>query len=161
GLPLGVLSALYRDSPIDHLARLVSLVGVSIPIFWLATVSLVVFYATLSLAPGPGRLGPQIGAPPSVTGFYVSDSLLAGRGVAVRPLASRAAGAGAEQFHHGPGHPGHALLDARGPVPGLHAHGACERVDRVCDRGAPCAAQRAHPHHHHPRSGLRRPTIWS
>ncbi len=80
GLPLGVLSALYRDGPIDHLARLVSLVGVSIPIFWLATVSLVIFYATLGLAPGPGRLGPQIAAPPGVTGFYVLDSLLAGDG---------------------------------------------------------------------------------
>ncbi len=78
GLPLGVFSALYRDGPIDHLARLVSLIGVSIPIFWLATVSLVVFYAALNLAPGPGRLGPQIGAPPSVTGFYLIDALLAG-----------------------------------------------------------------------------------
>jgi len=80
GLPLGVLSALHRDGPIDHLARLVSLVGVSIPIFWLATVSLVIFYAALGLAPGPGRLGPQIAAPPGVTGFYVIDSLLAGDG---------------------------------------------------------------------------------
>lgn len=78
GLPLGVFSALYRDGPIDHLARLVSLIGVSIPIFWLATVSLVVFYATLNLAPGPGRLGPQIGAPHGVTGFYLIDALLAG-----------------------------------------------------------------------------------
>ena len=78
GLPLGVFSALYRDGPIDHLARLVSLIGVSIPIFWLATVSLVVFYAALNLAPGPGRLGPQIGAPPRVTGFYLIDALLAG-----------------------------------------------------------------------------------
>lgn len=78
GLPLGVLSAIYRDGPIDHLGRLVSLIGVSIPIFWLATVSLVVFYAALSLAPGPGRLGPGVSAPPGVTGFYAIDSLLAG-----------------------------------------------------------------------------------
>jgi peptide/nickel transport system permease protein len=84
GLPLGVFSALYRDGPIDHLARLVSLIGVSIPIFWLATVSLVVFYATLNLAPGPGRLGPQIAAPPGVTGFYLIDSLLAGEVVTFR-----------------------------------------------------------------------------
>jgi peptide/nickel transport system permease protein len=84
GLPLGVLSALHRDGPIDHLARLVSLVGVSIPIFWLATVSLVVFYAALSLAPGPGRLGPQISAPPGVTGFYVIDSLLSGNVLTLR-----------------------------------------------------------------------------
>src|SRR5215213_7932299 len=56
GLPLGVFSALHRDGPIDHLARIVSLVGVSIPIFWLATVSLVIFYATLQIAASPGRL---------------------------------------------------------------------------------------------------------
>ena len=84
GLPLGVLSALYRDSPIDHLARLVSLVGVSIPIFWLATVSLVVFYAALSLAPGPGRLGPQVPMPPGLTGFYVIDSLVTGHFATMR-----------------------------------------------------------------------------
>src|SRR5690349_14770562 len=49
GLPLGVLSALHRDRPIDHVARFVSLIGVSTPIFWLATISLVIFYATLHL----------------------------------------------------------------------------------------------------------------
>lgn len=84
GLPLGVLSALYRDGPIDHLARLVSLVGVSIPIFWLATVSLVVFYATLQIAVGPGRLAPQMPPPPFVTGFYVVDSVLARDWVTLR-----------------------------------------------------------------------------
>jgi peptide/nickel transport system permease protein len=78
GLPLGTFAAIYRDGPIDHLARLVSLVGVSIPIFWLATVSLVIFYAALQLAVGPGRLGPQLQAPPPATGFLTVDSLLAG-----------------------------------------------------------------------------------
>jgi peptide/nickel transport system permease protein len=78
GLPLGVLSAIYRDSPVDHLARMVSLIGVSIPIFWLATVSLVVFYWALGIAPGPGRLGSGVAAPRPLTGFYLIDSLLAG-----------------------------------------------------------------------------------
>jgi peptide/nickel transport system permease protein len=78
GLPLGILAAIYRDGPIDHVARLLSLVGVSIPIFWLAAVALVVFYAALQIAVGPGRLGPQIQAPPPVTGFLTLDSLLAG-----------------------------------------------------------------------------------
>jgi peptide/nickel transport system permease protein len=78
GLPLGVLAAVKRDGPIDHVARLVSLVGVSIPIFWLAAVALVIFYATLQIAVGPGRLGPQIQAPPVVTGFLTIDSLFAG-----------------------------------------------------------------------------------
>lgn len=78
GLPLGTFAALHRDGPIDHLARLVSLVGVSIPIFWLATVSLVIFYAALQIAVGPGRLGPQVRPPPPVTGFLTVDSLIAG-----------------------------------------------------------------------------------
>jgi peptide/nickel transport system permease protein len=78
GLPLGILSALNRNGPLDHVARFVSLIGVSIPIFWLATVSLVVFYAALQVAVGPGRLGPQAQPPPPVTGFLTVDSLLAG-----------------------------------------------------------------------------------
>ena len=78
GLPLGTFAALHRDGLVDHVARLVSLVGVSIPIFWLATVSLVIFYAALQVAVGPGRLGPQVAAPPPSTGFLTVDSLLAG-----------------------------------------------------------------------------------
>ena len=78
GIPLGILAAVRRDGPIDHLARAVSLVGVSIPIFWLATVSLVLFYATLHWTVGPGRLGPQIERPDVVTGMFTIDSLLAG-----------------------------------------------------------------------------------
>lgn len=41
---LGTLSALYRDSPIDYLARLIAVLGVSIPGFWLALV-LILFFA--------------------------------------------------------------------------------------------------------------------
>jgi peptide/nickel transport system permease protein len=78
GLPLGILAAVRRDGPIDHLARMVSLIGVSIPIFWLATVSLVLFYATLHWTVGPGRLGPQIERPEYVTGLFTVDSLLEG-----------------------------------------------------------------------------------
>ncbi len=78
GLPLGIFAAIRRDGPIDHLARLVSLIGVSIPIFWLATVSLVLFYATLHWTVGPGRLGPQMERPDFVTGLFTVDSLLDG-----------------------------------------------------------------------------------
>ncbi len=84
GLPLGVCAAVYRDGPIDHLARMVSLVGVSIPIFWLAAVSLVIFYAALQIAVGPGRLGPQLQAPPPTTGFLTLDTLLDGDLVSFR-----------------------------------------------------------------------------
>src|SRR5206468_7838756 len=36
GIPLGIVAAVKRDSWIDHAARLVSLIGVSSPTFWLA-----------------------------------------------------------------------------------------------------------------------------
>ena len=78
GVPLGVAAAVWRETVIDHVARLVTLIGVSIPTFWFATVSLVLFYATLHWTVGPSRLGPQIPAPPFVTGFFTIDSLLAG-----------------------------------------------------------------------------------
>lgn len=78
GLPLGIFAAVRRDGPIDHLARMISLIGVSIPIFWLATVSLVLFYATLHWTVGPGRLGPQVERPEYVTGLLTVDSLLEG-----------------------------------------------------------------------------------
>ncbi|HEV8673774.1 MAG TPA: ABC transporter permease [Methylomirabilota bacterium] len=77
GVPLGIFAAIQRDGPVDHVARLVSLVGVSIPIFWLATVSLVLFYATLHWTVGPGRLGPQVDAPARLTGLYTVDAAVA------------------------------------------------------------------------------------
>ncbi|HTI83420.1 MAG TPA: ABC transporter permease [Acetobacteraceae bacterium] len=78
GIPLGILAAVKRDSWIDHLARVVSLLGVSSPTFWLAFILLAVFYGYLQIAPGPGRLDPIALPPPTVTGFYLIDSALAG-----------------------------------------------------------------------------------
>jgi peptide/nickel transport system permease protein len=77
GVPLGVAAAVWRETIIDHAARLMSLIGVSIPTFWFATVSLVLFYATLHWTVGPRRLGPDTQPPPYVTGFYTVDSLVA------------------------------------------------------------------------------------
>ena len=78
GIPLGIVAAVRRDSWIDHLARLVSLLGVSAPTFWLAFILLVVFYGKLQIAPGPGRLDPIALPPQGGTGFYLIDTLLAG-----------------------------------------------------------------------------------
>ncbi|MFL5122921.1 MAG: ABC transporter permease [Microvirga sp.] len=78
GIPLGVLAAVKRDTLIDHLARFVSLLGVSSPSFWLAFVLLTVFYGGLQIAPGPGRLGIADIPPTAVTGLYLIDAALAG-----------------------------------------------------------------------------------
>ena len=75
GVPLGVTAAIYRESVVGHVARMISLTGVSLPIFWLATVSLVILHATLQWTVGPSRLSPQLDAPPFVTGLHTVDSL--------------------------------------------------------------------------------------
>jgi peptide/nickel transport system permease protein len=78
GIPLGVLAAVKRDTWVDHMARVVSLLGVSSPTFWLAFILLAIFYGWLQIAPGPGRLDPIALAPPTVTGSFLIDSALAG-----------------------------------------------------------------------------------
>jgi peptide/nickel transport system permease protein len=78
GIPLGIVAAVRRDTWIDHTARLVSLIGVSSPTFWLAFIMLALFYGGLQIAPGPGRLDPIALPPPTVTGLFLVDSALAG-----------------------------------------------------------------------------------
>jgi len=78
GVALGVFSAVYQNSLIDHVARVVSLIGVSMPVFWLGLVLLLVFYFKLGWAPAPGRLDLMLVEPDRVTGFLLIDSVIAG-----------------------------------------------------------------------------------
>ncbi|MFO1303812.1 MAG: ABC transporter permease [Burkholderiales bacterium] len=84
GIPFGIVAAIKRDSWVDHAARFVSLIGVSSPVFWLAFIALTVFYGWLQIAPGPGRLDPIDLPPPTVTGFFLLDSVIAGDWEALR-----------------------------------------------------------------------------
>lgn len=77
GIPLGVLSAVYRNSPIDHFSRVLSLLGVSMPVFWLGLVLLLIFYFKLGWLPEPGRLDVMLIEPDRVTGIILIDSLIA------------------------------------------------------------------------------------
>lgn len=77
GLLLGVLSAVYKDSWLDHIARIISLVGVSMPAFWLGLVLLLIFYFKLGWLPEPGRLDIIMIEPERVTGLLLVDSLIA------------------------------------------------------------------------------------
>lgn len=88
GVPLGVIAAVRRDSWIDHVARLVSLIGVSSPTFWLAFIVLAIFYGGLQIAPGPGRLDPIAFAPDGVTGLFLIDSIIAGDWATFRDAAA-------------------------------------------------------------------------
>ncbi len=78
GVTLGVVAAHYRDRAADHLARLLALIGSSLPVFWSGLILLFVFWYTLRILPSPGRLDTRSTAPPFVTGFYTIDSVVAG-----------------------------------------------------------------------------------
>ena len=79
GVPLGILSAVHRDRPIDHIGRIVGVAGVAMPSFWTGLLLIFVFFYLLGIAPAPlGRLGSGLSPPTPVTGLYVVDSLLTG-----------------------------------------------------------------------------------
>jgi peptide/nickel transport system permease protein len=78
GVPLGVLAALKHNRAPDAIARGVSLFGASVPVFYLALLSLYVVSFRLQLLPFGGRLGPGVDPPHHITGLYTVDSLLQG-----------------------------------------------------------------------------------
>lgn len=89
GIPLGVVSALRRNSMIDHALRVVTVSGLAIPSFWLAIQLQYLFAMTVQWAPLNGRMdgfGPE-----TISGLMVLDSLLGGDmeslGSALRHLA--------------------------------------------------------------------------
>jgi peptide/nickel transport system permease protein len=79
GVPLGVLAAVRQGTRTDHTIRVVCLAGHSVPIFLLALLALLVFYATLGIAPGPGRQDVVFeDTVPAVTNLLTVDALIAG-----------------------------------------------------------------------------------
>ncbi len=78
GVGLGILAAIRQNRLTDHLLRVLSLTGVSMPTFWLALVALYVFFFRLAWLPGTGRLDPQFSEPRHRTGFFTIDALLQG-----------------------------------------------------------------------------------
>ena len=78
GVALGIYSARSRNRIGDHLIRLVSLGGISMPSFWLALLFQMVFFLWLGWLPGGGRLSPGVTPPIQITGLYVLDSVLTG-----------------------------------------------------------------------------------
>lgn len=79
GVPLGVFAAVNKDRWLDHVVRVFSLFGHSMPIFWTGMIALIVFYAHLGLVGGSGRMDQfYIGLVEERTGFLLIDSLIAG-----------------------------------------------------------------------------------
>lgn len=82
GVPLGALAGYRHNTFIDLGTMLGSLVGVSMPIFWLALMLLWVFGLKLGWFPTTGRLDPDVELK-TITNLYVLDSLLTGNGQAL------------------------------------------------------------------------------
>ncbi len=79
GVPMGVIAAVNKDRWPDHVVRVLSLFGHSMPIFWTGMIALIVLYAKLGLVGGSGRMDQfYIGLVPETTGFLLIDSLLSG-----------------------------------------------------------------------------------
>ncbi len=78
GIPAGVLSATARNRLPDIIVRIVSLIGGSVPIFWLGLILIGFFYGRLGWLPGGARIDRFIPAPTTITGLFTLDSLLTG-----------------------------------------------------------------------------------
>jgi peptide/nickel transport system permease protein len=79
GITFGVIAAMRRNRPADHVLRVVSLGGISMPTFWIALVALYLGFFKLGWFPGADRLDPGVLPPPHKTGLYTIDALLAGK----------------------------------------------------------------------------------
>ena len=79
GVPMGVIAATNRGRVVDQIVRFMSLLGYSMPVFWLGLVGLLLFYAKLGWVEGPGRLDVAFDdVVPTITGLITIDALLAG-----------------------------------------------------------------------------------
>ena len=75
GVPVGVISAVKQYSLLDKFTSVLALIGISMPIFWLAMILIVIFFVNLGWLPFPGRLSTGY-AVTSITGLVLVDSLL-------------------------------------------------------------------------------------
>ncbi len=76
GLPLGVVSALRRNSMLDHVVRMITIAGLAMAAFWLAILLQLLFSMQLNLTPVQGRIDGW--GPDAITGFYTLDAVIRG-----------------------------------------------------------------------------------
>lgn len=83
GIALGTVSAVRKDTAVDHGTRIMALSGVSLPIFWLALMLQFVFYLNLGWFPYGSRMSDsfsiEFATMDHYTNFYLIDTLLHGR----------------------------------------------------------------------------------
>lgn len=77
GILAGFLAAWKKNSVFDYLSTIGSLVGVSMPIYWLGFLMILLFSVKLGWLPTSGRISATLQLTP-VTGFYIIDTIIAG-----------------------------------------------------------------------------------
>jgi peptide/nickel transport system permease protein len=78
GIPLGAMSAIWRNSIVDQVGRVLSITGVALPAFWLGLMAQLLLFDRLGWFPAGDRLASNMTPPPHITGLYTIDSILAG-----------------------------------------------------------------------------------
>ncbi|MEQ9672116.1 ABC transporter permease [Coleofasciculus sp. G2-EDA-02] len=77
GIPAGVLAAVYKNRPADNITMIGSLLGVSMPVYWLGLLLIYLFAVTLNWFPPSGRISIEAGLTfQPITGFYLLDAIL-------------------------------------------------------------------------------------
>src|SRR5439155_3842098 len=79
-IPAGVLSAVHKDSWFDNLTRLVSILGLSMPVFWLGLLLIIAFAVVIPIFPPGGSIaefGPRALVLPSVALAFGVAALIA------------------------------------------------------------------------------------
>ena len=79
GIPAGVIAAVKKNSWIDNLTMSGSLLGVSMPVYWLGLLLVYLFAVNLQWLPPSGRIGINVGYSfEPITGFFIFDAIVQG-----------------------------------------------------------------------------------
>jgi len=78
GMPLGILSGTFKNTIIDHISRIISLLGVVTPSFLWAIILMLLFAYLLPIFPVSERMDETLDPPKLITGLLLIDSLIEG-----------------------------------------------------------------------------------
>lgn len=87
GIPIGVTAGSKRNTWFDHVSRVLSIAGTSMPTFWLGLLLILLFFSKLHLLPIGGRVSREIilyHPVQQITGFHLVDTLLTGNWIAFK-----------------------------------------------------------------------------
>ena len=89
GIPAGVIAAVRKNSLVDNLTMSGSLLGVSMPVYWLGLLLVYLFAVNLQWLPPSGRIGIETASSfEPITGFFIFDALVQGNFAALRNILS-------------------------------------------------------------------------